>query len=89
MITLKRRRGAAEHDGALVDLRAHDGDIARVITRRLFLFVGVFVFFIDNDQAEILERRENGAARPNHDPRAARIYLLPFIMTFTFGQVAV
>ena len=60
-----------------------------MITRRLFLFVGVFVFFIHNDQAEILERRENGAARPNHNPRAARIYLLPFIMTFTFGQVAV
>ena len=68
---------------------AHDRDIARVIARRFFLFVGSFVFFIDDDQAEILQRRENGAARADDDPRAAGMNLVPFIVPFAFGQMAV
>ena len=43
----------------------------------------------DDDQAEILERREHGAARPDHDPRPAGLNLVPLIVSFAFGQVAV
>ena len=89
MITLERRRGAAQHDDAFFDFRADDCDIAGVISRRFLLFVGRFVFFIDNDESEILQRRENSAARADHDPRAAGLNLVPFIVPFAFGQMTV
>ena len=78
----------SRHD-ALLHLRAHDRDIARVIARRFLLFVGSLVLFIDDDQSEILERREDGAARADHDPRAAGLNLVPFIVPLAFGQMAV
>ena len=86
VITLERGRGGAEQDDALFDLCPHDGDIARVIARRFLLLVGGLVFFIDHDQAEIFERREDGAARADHDPRAAGMNLVPFIVPLAFGQ---
>ena len=42
-----RRRG--EHDRRILETRAHDRHIARVIGNTVFLFVGCFMFFIDND----------------------------------------
>ena len=47
------------------------------------------MLFIDDDQPEILERREDGAARADDDPRAARLNLVPFIVPLAFGQMAV
>ena len=88
-ITFQRWRSGAEKNDALFDLAAHDRDIARVITRRFFLFVGSFVFFIDHDEAEIFERREDGAARSDHDPRASGMNLVPFIVPLAFRQMAV
>ena len=71
------------------DLRADDCNIARVIARRFLLFVGCFVFFIDNDESEILQRREYRAARADHDPGAAGMDLVPFIVAFALGQMTV
>ena len=65
---------------------AHNRDIARVITRRFFLFVGRFVFFIDDDQPEIFQRREDRAARADDDARASRLNLVPFVVAFAFRQ---
>ena len=73
------------NDDAFLHLGAHDRDIARVITRRFLLFVGGLVFFIDHDQAEIFQRRENRAARADHDPRPAGMNLVPFIVALAFG----
>ena len=64
VITLQRWRGAAENDHAFFDLRAHDCDIARVIPRRFLLFVGGFVFFIDNDQSEIFRGAKTALRAP-------------------------
>ena len=89
VITLQRRRGAAENDNALLDLCAHDCDVACVIPRRFLLFVGRLVFFIDNDQPEILQRREHCAARADHDPGAAGMNLVPFIVALALGQMTV
>ena len=60
-----------------------------MITRRFLLFVGRLVLFIDNDEAEIFQRRENSAARANHDPGAAGMNFVPFIVSLAFGEVAV
>ena len=60
-----------------------------MIPWRFLLFVGRFVFFIDNDESEILQRREYCAARADHDPGAAGMNLVPFIVAFALGQVTV
>ena len=85
VITLERRRRGSEQDDALLHLRTHDRDVARMVTRRFLLFVGRFVLLIDDDQPEILERRKDRAARTDHDPRAARLNLVPFIVALAFG----
>ena len=48
-IAFQRWRGGAEDDGAFLDIRAYDCDIARVIARRFLLLIRIFVFFIDDD----------------------------------------
>ena len=84
VITLQRRRGAAQNHHAFLDLRPHHCDIARVIPRRLFLFVGGLVFFIDNDEPEIFQRSKNGAARADYDPGAPGMDFVPFIVALAF-----
>ena len=60
-----------------------------MVTRRFFLFVSRLVFFIDNDERKVFERRENGAACANHDAGATGMNFVPFIMAFAPGQMAV
>ena len=85
MITLQRRGRAAEQHDGLFHFGAHHRDIARMITRRFLLFVGSLVLLIDDDQPEIFQRREHGAAGANDDASAAGMNLVPFIMAFAFG----
>ena len=47
-------------------LRAHDGDIAAVVARRVLLFVALVVLFVDHYQAEILYRCKDARPRSNH-----------------------
>ena len=54
------RRRRAKEDSRTFHLAAHDGDVASMITRSFFLLVAVFVFFIDDDEAERVDRREDG-----------------------------
>ena len=89
VITLERRRGGPEQNDALLHLRAHDRDVARVIARRFLLLVGGLVLFIDDDQPEIFERSKHSAARADHDPRPTGLNLVPFIVPLAFGQMAV
>ena len=89
MITLQRWRGASEYNHALLDFRAHNSHVPRVIPWRFFLLISVFVFFIDNDESQAFERREDGTARPDGDPRPAGMNFVPFIVALAFGQMAV
>jgi hypothetical protein len=52
VITLQRRRCRTEHHDRPLHLPAHDGDIARVITRCFLLLVSVFVLLIHDDKAQ-------------------------------------
>ncbi len=47
------------------------------------------MLFIDDDQPEILERSKHSAACSDHDPRAAGLNFVPFIVALAFGQMAV
>ena len=63
VVRLERRRGRAKHDRHAFKMTAHNGDVARVIMRRFLLLVGMLVLLVHDDNAEILEGRENGRAR--------------------------
>ncbi len=49
----------------------------------------MFVLLIDDDQAEWFDRREHGGARTHHDARASLSDLVPFVMPFAGGEMAV
>src|SRR6266705_2776107 len=52
---------------------------------RLFPLVIVLVFFIDNNQPEFFERRENRAAGADHNSGTTGMNLVPFIMALALG----
>src|SRR6478736_839726 len=79
----------SEQRDSLFNFGAHHGDIACVIARRFFLFVGSLVLLIDDNQPEIFQRCEHGTAGANDDPSAAGMDLMPFIMPFPLGQMTV
>src|SRR6185369_7155584 len=53
------------------------------------LFIRMFVFFIDDDQTEIFDWRENGRACADDNSGAALSNLLPFIVALAGGEMAV
>ena len=89
VITLQRRGGGREQDDAFLHFSPDDGDVAGVVAGRFFLLVGGLVFFVDDDEADVLERGEDGAAGADHDPGAAGVELVPFVVPLAFRQVAV
>src|SRR5262249_43597847 len=62
MERLHRRSGGAEQRDGVFHLGANDGDVAAVVARRFLLLVAGFLLFVDDDEAEIFERGENGGA---------------------------
>ena len=69
---LERGRRRAEHDGHAGALRAQDGEVARRIAEAaLVLLERRVVFLVDDDDAEIGDRREHRRARAEHDARLA------------------
>src|SRR5690606_10078466 len=57
---LERRRRAAQHAHRAAHLRADDGDLARVVPRRLVrLLVRALVFLVHDDRAQVLHGREH------------------------------
>ncbi len=89
VIAFERWRSASKDNYTLLDLGAHHRDIARVITGRFLLLVSRFVFFIDHDEPEIFQRRENRAARADYNTRTAGMNFVPFIVAFALGQMTV
>ena len=60
-----------------------------MIARGFFLFVGVIVFFIHNDQAERVNRSKHRRARADDNFSAALPDLVPFIVAFPGRKMAV
>ena len=50
-----------------------------MIARHAFLLVSVFVFLIDEDQAEIRQRRKHRRTRADDDARLALANAMPFV----------
>ena len=68
---LERRRGGGEHDRRLLEPRAHDRHVARVVDDAVLLLVGAVVLLVDDDEAEVGERQEQSRTRADDDPRFA------------------
>ena len=62
---LEGRCCSAEYDRNVQVFGPGDGKVACRVTQALLLLEGVIVFFIDNDQPRVFERRENGGASAN------------------------
>ena len=85
-VGLERRRGRAEHDDGIRHLGAHDGDVAGVVARRFFLLVGGVVLFVDDDEREIGDRREDRRARADDHARVAALDAVPLLGAFAIGE---
>src|SRR5205823_6260683 len=57
----------AKESQRIFNLGAHDGDVAAVVARCLFLLVTGLLLFIDNDEAKIFNWGENRRARTDYD----------------------
>lgn len=48
------------------------GETEGGITGRIFLIIGAFVRFVDDNESEVRQGRKEGGTRTNDDPRSAR-----------------
>ena len=85
----ERRRGGTQKDGAFLEMATDDGEIAGVVFGWVFLFVGRFVFFIDDDETGVLKRGENGGAGPNDYAGFSGADSMPFVEAFSLGEIGV
>ena len=83
---LDRRRRGRQHDWRLLEPRAHDRHVARVIDDALLLLVGALVLLIDDDEAEVGERQKERRARADNHGRLAACRRRPDAFALTLGQ---
>ena len=86
---LERGRGGAEDDWAALEVGTDHGEIAALIFGRVFLLVGILVFFIDHDEPEVGEGSEDGGASSDHDPGLALADAMPLVKAFSLREVGV
>src|ERR1700734_1764181 len=67
VVSLKRRSCRTEERYSAFEAGAVDGGVASVVARRFFLLVARLLLFVDDYEAEILERRKNRGARADYD----------------------
>ena len=77
---LRARRRAAEHEHRPGLRGPHLGDRAGVVARVALVLVGALVLLVDDDQAEVAQRREHGRARTDAHARLAAAQALPFVV---------
>src|SRR5207302_8621041 len=78
MVALHGWRGRAEKRDGVFHFCAHDGDVAAVIARRLFLLVAALLLFVDDDEANVFKRCKNRRARAHDDAGFAISNAPPF-----------
>ena len=75
-------------DGA-AEFGAVDRHVAPVVARRLVLLVGRLVLLVDDDEAQVAHRREDGRAGADHHPRLAGGQRQPAVEPLALAEVAV
>ena len=87
--SLETRRSATEYDDRAFRAGAHDRHFTSMITRCLALFVARLVFLVDNDRAELGERREDGRPRADGDALFAAPQREPGVIPLAVAQCTV
>ena len=88
-LCFQARRRRAEHDRNAQKLRAPHRDIAAVIAQLFALLVRRLVLFVDDDELEIGQGREHGAARAHDDIQSTASRQLPVLAAGAHAQVTV
>ena len=78
------RRGAPQDYGAVVVLAPPNRHLAGIVAGIAVLLVRSFMFFINDDQAQVGYRGKNGAAGANDHPGLAPANPAPFVVLFPF-----
>src|ERR1700732_768784 len=89
LVALQRGGRTAEQNCTTINLSSDNGQIAGVIARCFFLFVGGLVFFVDHDQTKTLNRREDSASGADRHACSAAVEFVPLIMTLACREMAV
>ena len=89
LIRLHGRSGGSKHHESVLATAPHDGDVAAVIPRCLLLLVRAIVLFIDDDQANLRQRREDGRTRADDDIDLSAVNPVPLIVALAVRQSAV
>ena len=89
MIADHRGRGRTEQDRTSGHLRPQHGQIAAIVAQAVLLLVGRFVFLVDNDDAEMLQRRKDRRPRSQHHFGRGRKNRLPLVETLAVTETAV
>ena len=69
--------------------RAPRGDAARVVARVALVLVAGVVLLVDDDQAEVGQRREDRRAGPHADPRRTAAQAHPLVVALAVGELGV
>jgi hypothetical protein len=83
---LEARRRAAEDDARPLEPRADHRHLARVVARALSLLVARLVLLVDDDRAEIAQRREDRRARADGDALLAAPQRQPGVVALAVAQ---
>ena len=94
----QRRRGAAQNHRGIRQARQFHRCVARVIQREahrhivqaagVALLVAAVVLFVDDDQAQFIERQEQRRARADHQIDFAQLHTPPRVIAFIHRQLA-
>ena len=69
--SFQRRRRRRQRHRKTTETAARHRHITGVIDNAFFLFIGVVMFFIDNDETQFLKRQKQRRSRAHHQPRAS------------------
>ena len=83
---LDGRRRRTQNDRRLRTTRHPNSDVTRMIARGAVLFVRALVFLVDDDEAQVAKRREQGASRTDHHACRARPDEIPLVVTLALAH---
>jgi hypothetical protein len=79
----------AEDDGAFSEVTADNSKVTCVVFRWILLFIGRFMFLIDDNEPGVFDGCKNGGASPNYDTGFSSPDSMPFVEALALGEVRV
>ena len=83
------RRGGAQHQMAALRSAAVAGNVSGVVAGSALGFIRAFLLLVHNDQPQIFQRREHGAAGAQHDTGLPLPDALPLVIALRGPKAAV